>query len=619
MKVVSYDGHNINDTTNYVAVIYPDGYSLPRVDPVMVRRSGQWPLVASIDRSERVLFIEIEIKGSSVGTLQDQLYQWFDPHDETPKKLIVENDDGSGDRFIYAICESLNPISTAFGFYRLVTLRVHGDPLWRENTASTDTWNITATGQTKAITNSGKAKAFPVLTITPTSAKTGDYTYRLYSNIKWRGDQATRYPVDVVDIYNTAALVTGGKMQADGDDLRVFVDGVEVIRWLDGINTTTTKVWANIDFQATQGFTLVTSIAASGNPATIDLSEDISGLPSDGYVFVSDEVFHYTRKNNANRQLEGITRAQLGSSMVSHPTTHQVLWLQHVIEVFYGNATASTPTVDDTYKPIFNLNTSTNMSWDFDDFGDNTFKRPGAWIYFINGAFGTIYTGNRGANADPWSEVGLYSSGAGSPAFYGRWVLFNPCGFTDANFQNGEKYKTTTGTLWQAGLYSSTGVAWVLEYSIPIPSAAVTWEAWSRNEPLTGLAKYVSMYFEPQDAGDYLEVADVTMSLANYPVVFLSAEIGDYNLNCTITNETTGDQIEIRFNMALNQGLEVDTDDHLITYLLNNSNQLQALTLVDGARRDWLPLNAGSNTIRFDDAGTNGVTIGFSWEERVYQ
>jgi hypothetical protein len=53
--------------------------------------------------------------------------------------------------------------------------------------------------------------------------------------------------------------------------------------------------------------------------------------------------------------------------------------------------------------------------------------------------------------------------------------------------------------------------------------------------------------------------------------------------------------------------------------LLDDSPQLSALELVGGARRNWLKLVPGSNTLSFMDTGTNGVTIDFDWEERHYQ
>ena len=43
----------------------------------------------------------------------------------------------------------------------------------------------------------------------------------------------------------------------------MYVDGVEADYWLDGINTATTKIWVNIDWQAAQRATLSAAMASS--------------------------------------------------------------------------------------------------------------------------------------------------------------------------------------------------------------------------------------------------------------------------------------------------------------------------------------------------------------------
>ena len=86
----------------------------------------------------------------------------------------------------------------------------------------------------------------------------------------------------------------------------------------------------------------------------------------------------------------------------------------------------------------------------------------------------------------------------------------------------------------------------------------------------------------------------------------------------TITNNTTGDVIEINFTMEQNETLEVETDLKTVIYDKDNSNQFNTLTLTGGARRDWLKLQPGSNTLQWDDVGTGNMTITVSYEERHF-
>ena len=152
MKVKTFDGNAINDGTNYASFLMLETYGLPDVTPMMAGRTGTWPVVSGIRRGARQLFLDIEIKGA-LSTYEVLLTQYFDPEDETPKKLVIEDEAGGNDRYVYAICERLTAENR---FHYVATLMIDGDIRWREDTAATDTWNITATGQTKNITNNGK-------------------------------------------------------------------------------------------------------------------------------------------------------------------------------------------------------------------------------------------------------------------------------------------------------------------------------------------------------------------------------------------------------------------------------------------------------------------------------
>lgn len=648
MKIKTWNGNAINDGTNYEAIEGESFYGIQGIGVKSVPRPGKWPLVGGITRGERMLYFDVYIRAmASRTTLQSQLAEWFDPDDETPKKLIVTDADGTtNQRYVYAICKELREVQFSAGLQYVVGLQIHGDPLWRENTATTSTWSITATGQTKLLTNNGKDQAYPLLKIKPTSGKTGSYNYKRWIAVRWNvsGVGYTRYPTDICnDGFDTAALVTAFKMQSDGDDLRVMVDGVEVDRWLDGINTTTTKVWVNLNFSAKQEFTLKTAIAASGVVSTIDVNEDTSGLPSSGIVMIGSEAFTFTGKVNASKRLTGCTRAMRGTSMAAHAIGDVVWWVQHDIWILYGNSTATAPTVNSDLEPAFELDHSTNTSWVYEEFmnelgiGSPTGtrqQRTGAWTYGIEAKSGSnvdidFYGGNRGAMADPWVEIGIDIQNYWLGHAVGYLQVYNPCFITNANFANGEKYSGDLGAAWSAYIKSGAS-GWatsVVEDVIAEPSTVSTWEAWSDNEAITASSPYVRLYMDITGYSGmstikkfYLEAADCTLTLnSSYtPTVSIGSEQSNYSLACKITNNTTGLAINLAFVMGLNEELQIDTYNKTITYLADNSSQFQALTIEGATRRDWLALNPGNNTLQFDDTGTVGVTITLSWEERHY-
>lgn len=630
-RVVSFNGNNINDGTNYTAVL-PGLALFPDVEYSLVERIQALPVAGSYTHGEHTLQLLIAVESAaSVKTLRKQLAQWFDPRDNTAKRLVIEDKDGTGDRYVMARCKSLRPIPGLGRYAFLASLVVDGsgdpDGRWREIAATTTSWSITASGQTKVVTNNGDDKAFPILTITATANKTNDYAYKRYVPVRWPLDSAyTRYPTNITGAgLATDALVTAGKLQADGDDLRVFVNGIQVDRWWDVMNAVNTKVWVNLDFQPKGEGTLEAAIASSGTVDTIDLNEDTSAFPSAGALIIDSEAFVYTGKNDQLKRFTGVTRAAHGTSMAAHLAGATVWWNQHEIYILYGNSTATAQVVDDDYMPAFDL-ASTNSSWDYFEFGDGNGSRPGSWrsaVVYTPGAGGIseVYTGNQGAAADPWAEIGCHLDRHLGLA---RFFIYHPAGITNANFQTGEKWADNVSH-WDAILESSPdGQTWSTEYSIPAPSLASTWEIWSRNEALNSGARYAALTIKGSNLlwrNRYVESSRVTVTLdsAYTPTVTVNAEQGNYRLNADIENETTGEVIHLDFNMSLNQDLEVNTDDKTVIYLADDSNQFQALTIAGGPRRDWLPLAVGSNTLKFTDAGTAGVTIDIEYEERFYE
>jgi len=86
-----------------------------------------------------------------------------------------------------------------------------------------------------------------------------------------------------------------------------------------------------------------------------------------------------------------------------------------------------------------------------------------------------------------------------------------------------------------------------------------------------------------------------------------------------IENTATGDSIALSLVMGLDETLEVDTDGKTVTLLADGSGQLQALTLVGGARRDWLRLVDGENELSFEDTGTEELEIVLVWDRRLFE
>lgn len=515
----------------------------------------------------------------------------------------------------------------------VAALVVDGDVRWRSRDGDVHVWDVASGAVDATVTVDSDDDVYPVLRLTPKQAKTAGYAYRRWVPVIWTVDEAyADYPY-MIGTFDTAALVTASRAQVDGDDWRVMVDGVEKDRWFGDsgtsqFNQTATKTWINLSFQAGWEGTLEAAIGSGDTVDSIDVNEDISAAASAGILVIyhgaSYEAFTYTGKNDTEKRFTGVSRAAKGTSALALSASDSVYWVQHDVWVLYGNASVSAPSQDDDYKPVFDLGDSTNTSWVYEEFGEDDGLRTGAWSTFLDQGNTVFYTGVNTStdppwdqtlpNTDPWENMGICPPDSMS---IGSWQMYNPCGITNVNVTGGRKFGYYSEG-WYGKIRSSDGISWIDEYSIPAPSVAATWEAWTRNEAITSGKKYIAFR---SDAYDLLEVADCTVTLnsSNTPTHEVGSELGNYSLDCVIENETTGDGIALNIVMGLDETLEVDTDSKTVTLLEDGSGQQQAFTPVSGARRDWLRLVDGENELSFTDTGTVELEIVLVWDRRLFE
>lgn len=625
VDLISWDGNTF--APDYEAGFLPGSEPrLPRTSASIMKRSGAWPVITGVQRDEHKLKLVVRIVGAVADRdfLRGQLFGWFDPDDETPKRLVGENQDGIP-MYVMALCDDLMVIGDQqhdTGF--LITLTVDDDVRWRAQTAETDIWAITASGQTRAIVNGGEDEAYPVITVEPTGAKTGGYAYKRYALVVWNAiNSGANYPIRLGPL-DTAALVGAAKMQADGDDLRMFVDGVERARFLVDMNDANTYIWFAADWQRAPVLELAASIAGAGSVDTIQLNDadEMALLPSAGFVRVNNEVFSYQARDLVNLRLTGIAREVWGTAAGAHSAGDDVYWMQHEVIVVYGDAAATAPDAAPALEPVFTLADSSNTSWKFEIFGDGDYPtRPASWTRWgtigLSGNGGT-YTATERTLASPYTVAGAWL-GTGSGNAFG-WGLSNPCGIVNAAWADGKKRAVVVTDFLVHLMYWVRGASWwTWQATLADPALANTWEAWSEAAAVADWDAADTLAFAAYFFRQDVEAGTVTVSLdaTETPTTSIGSEIGNYTLSCTITNETTDEAITVSFDMPLNEELVVDTDERTVTYEPDGSSQFQAVSL-DSARRKWLRLVPGSNTLRFDDTGTAAVTLTTEFEERYY-
>jgi len=635
LVVETYGGHDINDATNYKAGFTPgDVWGLPDVSVNSIPRTGAWPILGNISRGPVTITLFVKIVPSApatIRTLRAQLLRWFDPEDNAVNKLVITDDGTERPRYVDVICKSCSPYQikgTASSVGFKVSLVVSGDVRWRLTSDVTTTWLITATGQTKVVPNAGEDDAYPVYNIMPTAAKATGYTYRQWFPIKWRStNSGYKYPIKA--IRDTDALIAAGKMQADGDDLRIFSDGVEIDRWLADINTATTDIWFNLDFARAPTLALKTAIAGAGSIDSIEFTDEIevSLLPDRGIIMIGTEAFVYTGRSLIDASVTGVTREAKGTTIAAHNIADSCYWIQHDVYMVYGNPALVNPIVTDANKPCFELDLSTNTSWVYETFGRTGSVYSGRWIgtgnLLLTGGIGRYVTTERAEEiiGAPYPVMGIwkdYDSSSGE-YFKKSWYLTNPCGIINAAWTNGKKRAEDIAEFICYCRYAVRGESgWRIQYTIPAPTVPNVWEAWTKAAAAAwSEADTIELGLVIYDSD--VEIGDVTVTLSatDTPEITYGAEQGNYELDCTLTNNTTGEALYINFVMDEDTVLEIDTYNQVITWLKDDSRQYQAISKSSN-RKQMLKLLPGNNTLQFDDVGTDTVTITAVVTSRYY-
>lgn len=200
MSIVSFNGLALNGT-KYGCGIPIDVSPLGEVGILETKRSGSAPVYGGKEIASIVLPLQITIKPNGGGTF-GELAQYFNTRDGATHDLIVS--DGTAQWSTKAVTKSAPKLRVA---YVLVGVYI-AEPVWEKVTESSDTWNITASGDYRDIVVDGNEFAMPKFEITPTTLPAGYYQYRQY--IK-NYNPIARAQTDGIDItnggWNTQALI----------------------------------------------------------------------------------------------------------------------------------------------------------------------------------------------------------------------------------------------------------------------------------------------------------------------------------------------------------------------------------------------------------------------------
>lgn len=646
LKLISWNGHNINDGTSYLAFfagIQPLSFQSGVID---VQRFPRESKSAGVMLSGVTFPITIKILGT-LNTNLNQLMSWFDESDQNQYALVVYDQDDS-DKPYYVMGRYIGATQTdKMGADTRVLSIYVDDPVWKAVTATTNTISVTASGDHVHITPGGNRFARPKITIKPTGAFAGtSYAYHRHVTIT----NNTAYKLD--DYYfdvtggglDTATLVTAGKMQADGDDLRVMVNGKEVPRWLGGMNGASTKVWIQLDLAEKCEFTISENMLATGTDdisvTDTKVNDDMaSKLVAKDVILIGTEQILISKYNKYTNSISVLQRGYNSTTAATHTAGDTVKRIEHDIIMQYGNSAASAPDytdeIDTQREPCFNLSSSTNTSRVFDTyFGYVSGVRPEGWrrstISSVRKTSKT-YTKTQLANSSPRAtamgmavKVGTKNNKPTAESAALAWTYANPCGI-DAVSSTGHTYRNTTS--WPAVLASLLssldGDDWDTLWTETIPASPSTWTDWTHNATaVDDTHKYIKFQLEGDVAAvsngvAAMEVLTCTVTLvsASCPTVSLGSETGNYPMSCYIKNYLTGENFKIVTPMLVNSEIVVDTEQRTVTV---NGKAARGIMKLSTIRDEWLKMISGSsNQIGFLSTDTGTVTVTIEHRDRM--
>lgn len=397
-RVVSFDGTSIQNA-NYRAYLQAEDARSREVEPVHLSTGGD-PILARTVKQPKplVLGIDLLVSGNITGA-KDELLALFTPG--TTGTLIVEwMGTAISSRQLTATVVEVGPWPDGGDSLFQVILSATAAQ-WAASTQTSTAQNVTSSGQTWAVTNNGQtADLAPVIQIKPTSAKaaSNSWTKRRQVLVVNRvdrpfggGDDRYGHAIDLTNGgWDTAAEVSGGDMQADGDDLRVYLNGRSVPRWFGGggINSTTTRVFINLELRPALRTQLDSAITA-GSPAdagNLDVSIDIQDWPTEGYLYIpsSGECIRYDAISDADadpQQFQSVTRGVRNTTAAAASAGDDVYYVEHEIDIIYGHSGATAPDAASDRQPLLDLTNSDNYKHVWENFADTRYghRRSMEW------------------------------------------------------------------------------------------------------------------------------------------------------------------------------------------------------------------------------------------------
>lgn len=182
-----------------------------------------------------------------------------------------------------------------------------------------------------------------------------------------------------------ATKIYPSRMLKGGDDLRVFVNGREVRRYIGDLNTATSRIWTPISMPPRVKLTLKYALGTS--ETEIEFVEGVAALPEQGLLIINPgaggnaELIYYAARDVANGKITRCERGFWFTGAATHAVTHEVLgnaqmfviaWGRRADDGLVGSWPAGSTSIgeapdDAAHRPLIQIdgvaNASTQLTW----------------------------------------------------------------------------------------------------------------------------------------------------------------------------------------------------------------------------------------------------------------
>ena len=639
LSLLTWNSQNIASSTLY-SVIPPGQLANLSATVVTVPRAGDFPFLSTTNPNAHVFVLNVYVaKNQNINTARELVKQYFNITDQTRHNLVAQDEaDSNRQYYLTGFPIGISPLGgneiNAFS----VRLQVEY-PYWQLVTASVDSWDITASGDSDPVTNAGNINVPPIFTITPTTTKTAGLKYWRYVPIYNNLDKSFVAPLDITNGgLDVQTLINAGKMQASGNDLRVWSDGSFSDRWLYEVDSDSDPglVWVNCNLSSKKE--AVTLSTFDSDDTTMLFTETRASKQflqalkqTSNYTLLIDSeaiTFDPDNVDIINYQITSLGRGKKYTTAVSHSASSTVRYIEHDLWLMYGDSDLGSPDVDDDYKPIFDLS-STNQIWSYTNFFDNDTNRSGMWnggVALSKTGLSYVFTANQNTFVDPSTEMGITLANYGDnrvmfEVAVVEWLFTHPAGITDVTY-SGDKY--CTGESWPdvAGLqYLQPNAVWFTKSNQVIPLTTLSWESFGP-EVVDLAGTYNTIRFVMDGAlqpisNEYALIqfdgVSLTFDSDNLPTISVGSENTINFFDFKLTNATTGEYILVTTPCPINQILTIDCVNK--EAYLEDGSRVNVKLSTD--RDNWLDLQPGVNNLNYVDVGTVAVNINTTHRDRI--